>query len=235
MRAAPLSAPPELEIGTGRSAALVLWTATAVRLVIAAVWIWAALPKLERPAGSAAAVRAFQLFPEWLVRAVGYGLPFLGAGLALLLTAGLATRLAATLSAVVVATFAVGVASAAARGLEIRCGFLDVGGTLPLGQPAPYVTEIVRDDTLLLALSFLVWAGCGRYALDNWIRHRVPGPVARSSSSYDDIGEHWRLTELLAEQHREADWRSRATSAVCLGMLAGLLAAGYAIQAARLR
>jgi len=49
------------------------------------------------------------------------------------------------------------------------------------------------------------------------------------------IGEHWRLTELLAEQHREADWRSRATSAVCLGMLAGLLAAGYAIQAARLR
>jgi hypothetical protein len=153
--------------------------------------------------------------------------------LALLLTAGLATRLAATLSAVVIATFAVGVASAAARGLEIRCGFLDVGGTLPLGQPAPYVTEIVRDDTLLLALSFLVWAGCGRYALDNWIRHRVPGPVA--SASYDDIGEHWRVTELLAEQRREADWRSRATSAVCLGMLAGLLAAGYAIQAARLR
>jgi hypothetical protein len=233
MRAAPLPALPELEIGTGRSAALVIWTATAVRLVIAAVWIWAALPKLERPAGSAAAVRAFQLFPEWLVRAVGYGLPFLGAGLALLLTAGLAARLAATLSAVVIATFAVGVASAAARGLEIRCGFLDVGGTLPLGQPAPYVTEIVRDDTLLLALSFLVWAGCGRYALDNWIRHRVPGPVA--SASYDDIGEHWRVTELLAEQRREADWRSRATSAVCLGMLAGLLAAGYAIQAARLR
>ncbi len=231
MRAAPLPAPPELEIGTGRSAALVVWTATAVRLVIAAVWIWAALPKLERPAGSAAAVRAFQLFPEWLVRAVGYGLPFLGAGLALLLTAGLATRLAATLSAVVIATFAVGVASAAARGLEIRCGFLDVGGTLPLGQPAPYVTEIVRDDTLLLALSFLVWAGCGRYALDNWIRHRVPGPVA--SGSYDDIGEHWRVTELLAEQRREADWRSRATSAVCLGVLAGLLVAGYAIQAAR--
>ena len=232
MRAAPLSAPPELEIGTGRSAALVVWTATAVRLVIAAVWIWAALPKLERPAGSAAAVRAFQLFPEWLARAVGYGLPFLGAGLALLLTAGLAARLAATLSAVVIATFAVGVASAAARGLEIRCGFLDVGGTLPLGQPAPYVTEIVRDDTLLLALSFLVWAGCGRYALDNWIRRRVPGPVA--SSSYDDIGEHWRVTELLAEQRREADWRSRATSAVCLGVLAGLVVAGCAIQAARL-
>jgi hypothetical protein len=81
-------------------------------------------------------------------------------------------------------------------------------------------------------LSFLVWAGCGRYALDSWIRHRVPGPVG--GASYDDIGEHWRVTELLAEQRREADWRSRATSAVCLGVLAGLLAAGYAIQAARL-
>jgi uncharacterized membrane protein YphA (DoxX/SURF4 family) len=233
MRAAPLSAPPELEIGTGRPAALVVSTATALRLAIAAVWIRAALPKLERPAGSAAAVRAFQLFPEWLVRTIGYGLPFLGAGLALLLTVGLATRLAATVSAVVIATFAVGVAAAAARGLDIRCGFLDAGGTLPFGQPAPYVTEIVRDDSLLLALGFLVWAGSGRCALDNWIRRRVPEPVAGPVG--DDVGGHWRATELLAERRREADWRSRATSAACLGALAGLVAAGCAIQAARLR
>ena len=63
--------------------------------------------------------------------------------------------------------------------------------------------------------------------------HR-PGVGPAAGASYDDIGEHWRVTELLAEQRREADWRSRATSAVCLGVLAGLLVAGYAIQAARL-
>lgn len=69
----PLAAP---RVGTDRPGPLVAWIATAVRLLVAAVWVWAAIPKLKSPAGSAAAVRAFQLFPEWLVRAIGYGLPF---------------------------------------------------------------------------------------------------------------------------------------------------------------
>jgi hypothetical protein len=74
------------------------WLGTAARLLLAVVWAWAAVSKLGDPAASVRAVRAYQLLPEWLAKAVGYGLPFLELGLAALLLAGLATRVAAVLS-----------------------------------------------------------------------------------------------------------------------------------------
>ncbi|HEY6748753.1 MAG TPA: MauE/DoxX family redox-associated membrane protein [Mycobacteriales bacterium] len=228
MRAVMTPPLPASRIGTDPPGPLVAWTATALRLLIAAIWVWAAIPKLRDPAGSAAAVRAFQLFPEWLVTTIGYGLPFVGAGLAVLLAAGLAIRLAAAVSALVIATFAVGVATAAARGLDILCGFLDLGGTLPFGQTAPYLSEIVRDDALLLALAFLVWAGSSRFALDNRIRRPRNPPVAAAAARGD-----WLATELLAEQRYEADWRIRVASAWCLAALVGMLAIGLAVQSSR--
>lgn len=219
---------PTTRADTGRAGPLVAWTATAVRLLVAAVWVWAAIPKLESPAGSAAAVRAFQLFPEWLVRTIGHGLPFVGAGLALLLATGLAIRLAAAVSAALIATFAVGVATAATRGLDILCGFLDVGGTLPFGQTPPYLSEILRDDALLVALAFLFWAGSSRFALDNVIRRPRTSPVAVAAARDD-----WLATELLAEQRHEAEWRIRVASGAALAALVGLLAIGLAIQSSR--
>lgn len=221
----PLRAP---RVGTNRPGPLAAWIATVVRLLVAAVWVWAAIPKLKSPAGSAAAVRAFQLFPEWLVRTIGYGLPFVGAGLALLLVTGLAVRLAAAVSAVLIATFAVGVATAAARGLDILCGFLDVGGTLPFGQTPPYLSEIVRDDALLVALGFLFWAGSSRLSLDGVVRRPRHAPVAVAAARGD-----WLATELLVEQRYEADWRMRVASASCLAALVGLLAVGLAVQSSR--
>ncbi|HST64791.1 MAG TPA: MauE/DoxX family redox-associated membrane protein [Mycobacteriales bacterium] len=214
--------------GSDKPVPLVAWTATVVRILVAGIWVWAAIPKLESPAGSAAAVRAFQLFPEWLVTTIGYGLPFVGAGLAVLLASGLAIRLAAAVSAVLIATFAVGVATAAARDLDILCGFLDVGGTLPFGQTAPFVPEIVRDDALLLALGFLVWAGSSRFALDNVLRRPRTEPVVAAAARGD-----WLATELLAEQRYEAAWRIRVASASCLAGLAALLVLGLVIQGSR--
>jgi uncharacterized membrane protein YphA (DoxX/SURF4 family) len=229
MRAVVTAPPPGSRVRTDRPRPVVAWTATVVRVLIAGIWVWAAIPKLESPAGSAAAVRAFQLFPEWLVRTIGYGLPVVGAGLALLLLTGLAVRLAAAVSLVMIATFAVGVASAALRGLDILCGFLDVGGTLPFGQTAPYLSEIVRDDLLLLALGFLVWAGSGRFALDNLVRrHRSAAPVLAAAGHGD-----WLAAELLVERRHEAEWRIRITSAGCFAALVALLAVGLVIQSSR--
>jgi uncharacterized membrane protein YphA (DoxX/SURF4 family) len=223
------ASPPAPAAGTDRPGPVVAWAATVVRFLVAGIWIWAAIPKLKSPAGSAAAVRAFQLFPEWLVRGIGYGLPFVGAGLALLLVTGLAIRLAAAVSALVIATFAVGVASAAARGLDILCGFLDVGGTLPFGQPAPYVSEIIRDDALLLALAFLVWAGSSRLSLDNVVRRSRSRPAVAAAAYEGD----WVAAELLVEERHEAEWRIRVTSAACLAVLVGLLAVGLVVQGSR--
>lgn len=132
------------------------------------------------------------------------------------------------MSGVLIATFAVGVAAAAARGLDILGGFLDVGGTLPFGQTPPYLSEIVRDDALLVALAFLFWAGASRLSLDEVIRRPRAAPVAVAAARGD-----WLATELLAERRYEADWRIRVASGWCLAALVGLLAIGLAVQSSR--
>ena len=95
--------------------ALLPWLGTGARLLLAVVWTWAAVAKMGDPAASVRAVRAYELLPEWLAKGVGYGLPFLEVGLAILLIAGLATRLAAVLSSALLVVFLVGIISAAAR------------------------------------------------------------------------------------------------------------------------
>ena len=67
-----------------------VWVATAVRLVLAAVWAWVGVARVADPAASVDAVRAYRLLPDVLERGVGYGLPFLALALAALLLAGLA-------------------------------------------------------------------------------------------------------------------------------------------------
>ena len=73
--------------------------ATVVRLVLAAVWAWAAVARIADPAASVDAVRAYRLLPDVLERGIGYGLPFVALALAVLLLVGLAVRVAAAVSA----------------------------------------------------------------------------------------------------------------------------------------
>lgn len=79
------------------------WTSTAARLLLAAVLGVAGLLQLPDPAQSVRAVRGYDLLPEGVVQAVGYGLPVLEVALAVLLLLGLATRLAAVGTAVALA------------------------------------------------------------------------------------------------------------------------------------
>ncbi len=51
------------------------YLATLVRLVLAAVWLYAGARKLADPGQFLVAVKAYQLLPDWLARAVAYGLP----------------------------------------------------------------------------------------------------------------------------------------------------------------
>ena len=125
--------------------ALLPWLGTAARVLLGVVWAWAAVAKMGDPAASVRAVRAYDLLPEWLAKGVGYGLPFLEIGLAVLLIAGLATRLAAVLSSALLVVFLAGIISAASRGLQIECGCFGGGGQLGAGQSTAYTGEILRD------------------------------------------------------------------------------------------
>jgi uncharacterized membrane protein YphA (DoxX/SURF4 family) len=134
------------------------WISFAARLVLAVVWAWAGLAKISDPDAAARAVRAYELFPETLVKPIAWGLPFVELGLALLLLIGLATRPAAWVSAVLFVAFIAMIGSAWARGLSIDCGCFGGGGVTNRFDASKYAEEIVRD-VVLLGLSLYVALG----------------------------------------------------------------------------
>jgi len=209
------------------------WLGTALRLLLAGVWLYAGLAKIGDPAGSVRAVRAYQLLPEWLAKGVGYGLPFVEIAVAVLLLAGLATRLAAVLSAVLLVVFIAGIASAAARGLRIDCGCFGGGGELAAGGATQYTGEILRDVGLLVAAVLLAVWPRSRLALDDAVRDSVPGPdAARIGPRRTKAAQH-RLAELVAQRRRAGDRRVLLVSAGCGLVIIAVALSGVGVQAAR--
>ncbi len=212
--------------------ALLPWLGTAARVLLGVVWAWAAVAKMGDPAASVRAVRAYELLPEWLVKGVGYGLPVLEIGLAVLLVAGLATRLAAVLSSTLLVVFLVGIVSAAARGLQIECGCFGGGGQLGAGRSTAYTGEILRDAGLLLVSLLLVWAYRTRFAVDNVIRTWGPQPTVRGPRKTAEARR--RLAALLEQRRRQGERRVRFASAATGLVLVALVGVGIGVQAARI-
>ena len=142
------------------------WAGLVVRLVLGAVWLFASLTKLADPAQSVRAVRAYELLPEAIVPAVGYGLPVLELGIGVLLVAGVGTRVVAVLSSLLLVAFIIGIASAWARGLQIDCGCFG-GGGFEADATAQYPWDIARDVVLLGLSVALVVRPRTAWALDN--------------------------------------------------------------------
>ena len=140
------------------------WAALAGRLALGSVFVVAGAIKLPDPAGSVRAVRAYDLLPEAIVPAIGYGLPVLEVALGLMLVLGVAVRLAAVLSVLLLTVFMVGVASAWARGLTIDCGCFGGGGQVAAGATR-YGTEMLRDTGLVAVAAALVRWPVSRLAL----------------------------------------------------------------------
>ncbi len=141
------------------------WVGLVVRLTVGGVWLVAGALKLEDPAESVRAVRAYDLLPEAIVPPVGHLLPVLEVAIGLLLVVGLLTRASAAVSALLFTAFVIGISAAWARGLQIDCGCFGGGGFDPDAEAA-YPWELARDVALLLASAWLVWRPRSRFALD---------------------------------------------------------------------
>jgi len=120
------------------------------RIVLGAIFIFAAVGKIINPAGFADAIDNYRILPYILVALLAIVLPWVEAICGILLLLG--KRLAGS-SLIVVAlnlVFIVAIASAIIRGLDIDCGCFSVGVA-----KAGYARLI--EDLLLLAMAVFLF------------------------------------------------------------------------------
>jgi uncharacterized membrane protein YphA (DoxX/SURF4 family) len=142
-----------------------------VRLGLAAVMLFAAVPKLGDLRGSQLSVAAYNLFPAGLNQVIGVALPIVELTLALLFLSGLLSRYAAILFGLMLLAFIAGIISAWARGLNIDCGcFGPPGAALAPGEQAQYGLEILRDLGFLVMAAFLARWPASKISLDGALK-----------------------------------------------------------------
>ena len=177
-----------------------------IRLVLGAIWIWAAWSKLREPRTFVQAVRAYDATPEWLSKAIGYGLPVIEFALAVLLILGIAVRMAAIASTVLLFVFLIGLIQASARGIKVECGCFGGGGGATVGSTS-YTLDILRDIGLLALAAYLVWWSWTRLSVEEFLgRHDYVEPP--SAKRMRDPQGRRKYEALVAEKQKDA--RTRA-------------------------
>ncbi len=134
-----------------------------VRLVPAAVLLWAGVAKAFDGQGSIVAVDAYDVLPDTAVRVVAAVLPWVEIAVGLLLVLGLFVRFAGIATAVLAAVFIAGLAQAKARGLAIDCGCFGGGGA---GDGVNW-WDIAKNVPVLLAGLYLAVRPDGPLQIDN--------------------------------------------------------------------
>ena len=144
---------------------LLPWLTLISRLILGGVLLAAGLLKVTHPAKSAMAVRAYEVLPVTFANFLGYALPWIEVGIALLLILGVAVKSAALSGGFLMFLFIVAIAQAWARGLTIDCGCFGGGGQVAKGE-TKYLEEILRDTGLVLLALYLVKFPRGKFSLD---------------------------------------------------------------------
>jgi uncharacterized membrane protein YphA (DoxX/SURF4 family) len=125
------------------------WLLLALRLILGAIFIYAAWTKLrESWLLFAMAIDAYGVLPQWGVTAVARGLPWLELGLGILLIAGFRLKISSTAVSLLLLTFFALMVRSYARGMEINCGCFGTGEAI---SPR----TMLRDGALLAGSLFL--------------------------------------------------------------------------------
>ena len=162
------------------------WLGLVVRLALAAIWAWAGLSKIGDPRAFLRAVRAYDATPEWLSKAIAYGLPMLEIVLAVLLAVGLIVRYVASVSAVLFVVFIIGIAQASARGIKLECGCFGGGGA---STSTTYTLDILRDIGLLILALYLIALPMTKWSVDEAIikTETIPGLSTKQAKSEKNV------------------------------------------------
>jgi uncharacterized membrane protein YphA (DoxX/SURF4 family) len=138
-----------------------------LRLVLAAIFIVAAIAKMKPLAGMpwtvgsikvalsmfAVGVDSYQLLPPWAVSPFAHFLPPFELFVGIWLITGIALRLSSVVSTLLIGAFIGALASAYHRGVGINCGCFGQGVQISAK------TELIHDSLLFLPLAFAVTIG----------------------------------------------------------------------------
>lgn len=157
------------------------WIGTLMRVALAGILLYAAVPKLFEPDGARSVIIAYRLVPDVFVPFLSWALPAFEILLALLLLVGLFTRWAALGTALLMLGFMVGVVSVWVRGYSIECGCFGAGGDVSAdGKTMRYVGYLVRDFLFVGMATWLVAWPRTKYSLDR-------SPTDRSAYDADEV------------------------------------------------
>jgi uncharacterized membrane protein YphA (DoxX/SURF4 family) len=157
------------------------WIGTVLRVALAGILFYAAVPKLFEPDGAKSVIIAYRLVPDALVPLLSWGLPIFEIVLGALLLVGLFTRVAAVLTGLLMLAFMVGVVSVWVRGYSIECGCFGGGGDVSEeGKTARYVGYLFRDFLFVGMASWLAVFPRTKLALDRFPEDRP---------TYDDLDD----------------------------------------------
>lgn len=147
------------------------WLSLLVRLSMAGILIFAAIPKIQDVPQSIRAVRAYQLLPEAVVPFAGTMLPFLELALALVFILGAFTRLASFVWLAMMAAFTFGVIWAWATGLTIDCGCFGGGGEVDASETNYPLHLMERLGFIALGTFLAIWPR-SRFSVDGSLAPR---------------------------------------------------------------
>ncbi len=208
------------------------WLGTVVRLGLGVLWLWAGWSKLHDPRAFVQVIRAYDATPEWLSKAMGYGLPVLEICIGLLLVVGVGVRLAAIVSAVLLLVFLIGMSQAAARGLRLNCGCFHGGGTT--AGPTHYTLDILRDIGLLALAVGLAWWSDTRISIEEFLARNdyVPPPSVKRLRTHHGQRKYTAAVEARRKEARDRTRYVNASLAIVV-VLVSLIGAG--VQSGRAR
>jgi uncharacterized membrane protein YphA (DoxX/SURF4 family) len=138
------------------------WLSLVFRLIVGAVFVYAALDKIMHPDGFAKAVSNYRILPGSLVNLVALFLPWLEllTGAALIL--GTKVEGASFIISGLLVVFLIAVTATLIRGISIDCGCFTSSSA---GRKAGW-SLLVQDALLLLLSLHLLVRGPGRFALE---------------------------------------------------------------------
>jgi putative oxidoreductase len=135
------------------------WIYRSCRLIVGAIFIFAAVVKICSPQDFADSIASYQIVPSSAVNIMAMGLPLFELGCGLLMLTGFFVRIGGMGIMVMLAIFIGALIIALSRGLSINCGCFEAKTLL---DSDPWVA-LVRD-TILLGLTFFVY----RYKLSEF-------------------------------------------------------------------